>query len=519
MEIEAIEALVIFTIVVFQVLSFSSTIIKIGQFNRSILIPSHLRLLKINVPTEDLKNSNLVTLLSNLNKYDLNIPVYDEYGNELVSKSKNTIEINLISYSHPSSDAFNKLLKDINSYLLRNYISTPDFNLIKDITDRHTDTIEEEINTSVSVPLYLGLMGTMLGIVIGLFSMSDLSGVGSFSDDNLSEGISILLGGVKIAMIGSFTGLLLTIINSAWFFKKSKIAVDKKKNEFFSFIQIELLPTLTKDFSSVVELMQRNLMKFNSDFNSNLRGLKQLFDTSYKTMALQKELIESIDKAKVSEISRYNVKVLQELNIAIQEFEKFNDCFSAINSTIVSSYQLTNKLDSILDRTGNFEKIANNLDDKLTKSDSLLAFLSTHFIDLDNHKNLVRNSVAEVSHGISDVFKELKENIRSSSKELKDFTVEEVNILTRLISESHNGLKNLTYLESLNKEVISIKANSADQSVQIKNQLNSLNNNLNRALKELKELSVSAGGHKKKSLKNKLLDFIAVNKSQNKHEG
>lgn len=519
MEIEAIEIILIAAIVIFQFISFFGTLVKLRQFKRAILKSKYLKLLRINVPEEDLKNSNIQTLLSNLKKYDFSTPVYDEYGNEVVTNTKSLIEINLISYSQPSNKEFNKLLKDINSYLIRNYISSPDFNLIRDIANRHTDTIEEEISTSVSVPLYLGLMGTMLGIVIGLFSMSDLSGVEGFSDDGLSNGITILLGGVKIAMIGSFTGLLLTIVNSALVFKRSKIAVDKKKNEFFSFIQIELLPTLTKDLSSVVELMQRNLMKFNSDFNSNLSGLKQLFDTSYKTMALQKNLIESIDKTKVSEITRYNVKVLQELNIAMNEFEKFNECFSAINSTIVSSYQLSNKLDSILGRTDNFEKIANNLDDKLTKGDSLLAFLSTHFVDLENHKNLVRNSVADVSHGISDVFKELKDHIQASSKNVKDFTVDEVNILTRLISESHNGLNNLTYLESLNKEVIAIKKNSATQNHKIKDQLDTLNNNLNKTLKELKEISTAKGPRRSPSIKKRLIHFIQPKKSKSPNEG
>jgi hypothetical protein len=519
MKIEAIEIFLVFVIVVLQLASFIQTVNKIISFSNSVLSSSFFKLLKLNVPVQDLQRLDLDGLRRNIKSYNHAIPEVDVDGNEVFISKEGTVEINLISYGQQSNKSFNQLIKNINSYLLRNHNSSPDFNLIKDMVERHTDTIEEEINSSVSVPLYLGLMGTMLGIVIGLFSMSDLAGLEGFSDDNLTSGISILLGGVKIAMIGSFVGLLLTIINSAWFFKRGKILVDKRKNDFYSFIQIELLPTLTKDFSSVVDLMQRNLMKFNSDFNSNLQGLKQVFDSSYKTMVLQKSLIDSIDKAKVSEMTQYNVKVLKELNIAMNEFEKFNECFSSINRTIESSYSLTNKLDSILIRTGNFEKIAENLDDKLTKSDELIRFLSEHFADLENHKNMVRNSVADVSHGISDVFKDLKDVIKSSGQEVKDFTVEEVNILNKLISESHNGLKNLTYLESLNKEVIAIKSNSVAQNDKIKIQLDSLNSNLNRALKELKDLSVFAVTPKKKSIRERFGNILGSNKTRNNHEG
>lgn len=67
------------------------------------------------------------------------------------------------------------ILNSINVYLERNKNAVTDFHLVKDITERNIDALEEDINLTISIPLYLGLIGTMLGIVIGLFTMSDIS--------------------------------------------------------------------------------------------------------------------------------------------------------------------------------------------------------------------------------------------------------------------------------------------------------------------------------------------------------
>ena len=38
---------------------------------------------------------------------------------------------------------------------------------MKDIIDRNCDSVEEEIQALIPIPIYLGLVGTMLGILVG----------------------------------------------------------------------------------------------------------------------------------------------------------------------------------------------------------------------------------------------------------------------------------------------------------------------------------------------------------------
>ncbi len=98
------------------------------------------------------------------------------------------------------------IVSSINNYLNNNNNAVSDFHLMKDIVDRNCDAREEEINAQIPVPLYLGLAGTMLGILIGVGflvfagGLEDLLNSGNGSG---AEGIETLLGSVALAMISS----------------------------------------------------------------------------------------------------------------------------------------------------------------------------------------------------------------------------------------------------------------------------------------------------------------------------
>ena len=102
---------------------------------------------------------------------------------------------------------YQEIETSINSYLESNKSGISDFSLMKDIVDRNCDAAEEEINTQIPIPLYLGLVGTMVGILVGIGhlwisgGLSDLLNIDSSSSG--MDGIEALLGGVALAMISS----------------------------------------------------------------------------------------------------------------------------------------------------------------------------------------------------------------------------------------------------------------------------------------------------------------------------
>src|SRR5690606_27085434 len=183
--------------------------------------------------------------------------------------SGKTTTISLIEHKGKLSNSFKDILNAINNYLLRNKGAISDFNLIKDIVDRNIDNEEDTISSNLPIPLYLGLIGTMLGIIIGLISMPILSDSVGQETDSTMAGVDALLAGVKIAMIASVVGLIFTTINSFMFYSVRQ-KTEKRKNNFYTFIQTQLLPILSRNTASSLQTLQANLLKFNEGFTANM---------------------------------------------------------------------------------------------------------------------------------------------------------------------------------------------------------------------------------------------------------
>lgn len=494
MKIEIIETVLVCIIVSIQVYVFARTYRQISIFRNIIPNVNSLLVSKIFVPIQDLERLSPKEILANVDNYRNSNEIIsyevDEYDYDSREIYVEKTEVNIIEADTKKNKVFEKIIYSVNNYLIRNRGAASDFNLIKDIVERNTDAVEEDINLSVGVPLYLGLMGTMMGIVIALFNMPDLSiELGSQqTGQKLDEGIAMLIGGVKIAMIASFVGLMLTIINSGWVFKGSRSFSEARKNEFYTFIQIELLPLINQGLASTLESLQRNLLKFNNEFSTNLKGLTGIFDASRSSIREQKELLDALDKAKVSEMTRYNVAVLKQLDVSVAQFEKFNSYLTNVTQFVENSQIIVYRTNELLARTDNFKTIADNLENKLNQSQLLMEFLSAHFNKLDEHKEFTSNAVADVGHSISETFKELKEHIQNSSEAVKQFTVDETEALKSALSESKTNLSNLEHLATLKSDVSLFKNSAASQGERLKQAIDDLNKNMAKSIAVLEQI-------------------------------
>ena len=149
----------------------------------------------------------------------------------------------------------------------------------------------------------------MLGIVIGLFNLSDLTSLASTETTQLDQGVDVLLGGVKMAMVASFVGLMLTILNSGFYFKTAKAQIEQRRNGFYTFLQTELLPVVGQTLASTIHSLQRNLLKFNSEFSGNLHKLGGLFDGNYQTLKAQNDILSKLEQLDIVTLSKYNIEV------------------------------------------------------------------------------------------------------------------------------------------------------------------------------------------------------------------
>ena len=146
-------------------------------------------------------------------------------------ESDEAIELNTLGYKVEISFLKNnsknpiliKVINQVNSYLLKNISKTIDFHIIQDIVDRNVETQEERLERLSPTPLYLGLAATMIGIIFGLSSIN-------FESTGGMDIVEPLIRGVRLAMIASVTGLILTTILSVVTIRKAKFDNETNKN-------------------------------------------------------------------------------------------------------------------------------------------------------------------------------------------------------------------------------------------------------------------------------------------------
>lgn len=262
-----------------------------------------------------------------------------ENANQVYSLKKNRDnEVVGIDTTHDNMH-FNRITTSLNEYLKSNASSTIDFQLIKDAVDRNCDSAEEDINTEIPIPLYLGLAGTMGGIIIGVGYMwlsgtlGKLLAVDPKLAEGGSEGIEVLLSGVGIAMLASIIGLTLTTI-STYLFKGFKLNVEIGKNSFFTWMQANLLPEVSTDIAEAIARMSQKLERFNSEFVKNTRTFGETMKRVQDAYKIQTDLMTNIQKmnTQVENMANKNVMAAQKMEASASHVDRFSSYLLALDS-------------------------------------------------------------------------------------------------------------------------------------------------------------------------------------------
>ena len=375
-----------------------------------------------------------------------------------------------ISYKKPSEDVddeieityINALSKDlitpvehplliqivdaINSYLLKNKGAVSDFLLVKDIVERYCDTKHEEIETQLPMPLYMGLMGTMLGIIIGIGYIAIVSGFSAFID-NPSDSIGTLMGGVAIAMVASLIGIILTTCSS-WSAKNASAKVEEDKNKFYTWIQTELLPVLGGAKNSLIRL-QENLLKFNRSFSTNTTKLDkalQRVETSYEN---QIELIQTIQQLDIKKMA--TVSVLRELQACTPQLERFSQYMQNVNEYISHVNALNDSINSQMERTQLIERMG--------------TFFEQEVREIEQRKAAISRAVGMVDDRLQQTLRSLQENADRSMQDMNEALIRRQNIFNNALDEQQEIFRRkiqengniLDELKKLDEVVLSVK--------------------------------------------------------------
>jgi hypothetical protein len=360
-----------------------------------------------------------------------------------------------ISSSH-DNPVFNEIKDAINNYLSNNKGSVSDFHLMKDIVDRNCDAKEEEINTQIPVPLYLGLMGTMAGILIGvgyLAFFGDLAALlNSEKGDSGANGVIALLGGVALAMISSILGIFLTTRGSMKA-KDAKTEEEKNKHVFLSWMQANMLPNLTNDTAQTLERMSTNLVNFNRTFSSNTAELGRTLSQVNEATRLQKQLMEAVEKLADKNISKQNLEVYNALKNSSVEIGTLAQYLKDSNEYLAAVRDLNEKLDKDEKRSKAVERMA--------------AFFENEATQIEQRKAAISKTVGEIDSQLEEQLRKLGEHATENVEKFYMALGKQQDALQKKLDETQVIVNELKNLSSIKDSISKFEKATAEQNRKI----------------------------------------------------
>ncbi|MDR3140785.1 MAG: hypothetical protein LBU37_03540 [Tannerellaceae bacterium] len=398
---------------------------------------------------------------SRYKKYDKNGNTTGEYNLNII---KSDLKLGVISANH-DNPTLKTIIRSINDYLENNK-TVSDFHLMKDIIDRNCDAKEEEINTQIPIPLYMGLVGTMAGILIGILYLWLSGGIGdllSAGGESGVDGVEALLGGVALAMISSILGIILTTVGSNKF-KTAKSTVESSKHKFLSWIQAKLLPTLSDNVVGAICKMTKNLNNFNSKFAENTGNLSSALEKVNESHKMQVQLLDSVRKIAEKDLVLQNLKLFTALQNSTGEIHILGEYLKNCNQYLVNVQALNKKLDAYENRTQFIEKASQFY----SKHEHWLAE------NYDEANRALVGVVGKYNKAIEDIFHEIKTDIEGKRQELGTFIDTQNKALTASTSDWDKIVKSLFELGEVQKSVKAFEDAITSQNKKIDNLANNL---------------------------------------------
>ena len=345
--------------------------------------------------------------------------IKERIGVYSVNTSSNEDGIQVIIINNENEVA-KEIENSINTYLIKNKGAVSDFNLIKDIVERNCDAVESEIESVTPLPLYLGLVGTMLGIIVGLGAIGLTTGFG-----DIQQVVDSLMSEVACAMVASLVGVLTTTFIS-WKSRKCNVVIEADKNKFYTWIQTELLPVLSSNTVSTLTLLERNLNKFNASFGDTIVKLDEKLSKVGETYEQQLEILRRIENLDMSQMATANVKILKALDSSSKNLEDFAQYMD--NSTMYLSEvrKLTKQMDSHLKETESLEIIAD--------------FYKKQMNEIALRQDAIKSSVISVDDTLQKALASLQANAEQGLSGLKQTYVKQQDEMEKLALQQGTAL-------------------------------------------------------------------------------
>ena len=223
------------------------------------------------------------------------------------------------------------LIQDINEYL-DSCKGSATFEIMQNKTERRITKLYDLATSKASFPTHYGLMGTFVGVFLGLGMFLLISFVSGGVTDNA---IQSLILGVLVSMSTSFIGLKMsTKANDEISDAKKKI--DEDKNTFYEYIQNKLMPSVDVSLTDALSKLHETVSDFEPSFSKVIQGFKDTFEECTLAFGADfrlsvRNMVDAVTDMGVNiEMIKNNSKLLESLlnKLTNSEWVKYMDTFS-----------------------------------------------------------------------------------------------------------------------------------------------------------------------------------------------
>lgn len=345
---------------------------------------------------------------------------------------------NIIICEKPNAE-FQETLDNINEYLRLNKTKSADYQIIKEIVERDSGKTEDDVNTMLTNPLYLGLMATIVGAAIGVifFAWTDLEALLTGVQIH-AQGIKTLLTDIGIAMTASFLGVFFTAITTAKY-KDARGDMLKRKNQFLSWIQTRVMPNMSDSLTGALTKMAQDLNHFNSTFAENTKELKETLSRVTDNYDSQIQLLDAIDRIKIEKIAKANVTVYDKLQGCTEEIEKLFEHLGKSEEYIAQVIKLNSSLGDIEARTKLSEELGNYFKHEMEFIQDRQGIMRQQMSGLDS---VVQESLENLGASLGASISGLIEIFQKQNQQVQALIEEQQIGLSKALEEQRNAINN-----------------------------------------------------------------------------
>lgn len=399
-------------------------------------------------------------------------------GNAVIVEDEITKVIN-----PDAKDEFKETLDDINSYLEKNKNKTFDYHIIEGIVNRNAELLENEVDTLLSVPLYLGLIATIFGIAFGViaFAWKDLAQLLAATDNINPQGIKILLTDVGIAMLASLAGVYFTK-RSTSNYNSARTTMVKNKNCFLTWIQTDLMSKLSDDITGAILRMTSDLNEFNRTFRDNTEELRTTLSTVNSNYSDQIKLIDRINKLNIGQIAQANIDVYSRLQGCTEVLGRLFEIISNSENYLSRVTELNDKIGSIEERTRLFEELGNYFHNEIEYVRDRQGQMRQHMSGLDS---VLQDALSNLGNSLNNSLQELKTVFQNQNQNIQALIEEQSSTLCEALINQQQAVDEK--IGQINEPFANVSDIFREGITGIKNAFNEQNAAINEMLETQKQ--------------------------------